>query len=161
MKHFTMQEFTRSDKAQELGYANEPTPEHRANIEEFVRNLLDPLREGWAIRCAHEHYGTPAIYVSSGYRCVALNSAIAGSSQTSAHCVGYAADIVPMNGHLREFKNFCREWLVGRKFDQLISESENNANIPKWIHIGYKNREGKQRKQMLSAKGKNYMPITR
>lgn len=160
MKHFTMQEFTRSETAEKLGYANQPTPEHRANIEEFVRNLLDPLREGWAIRCAHEHYGTPALYISSGYRCIALNSALRGA-KSSAHCVGYAADIIPMNGRLREFKNFCREWLIGRKFDQLISESENNANIPRWIHIGYKNQEGKQRKQMLSMKDGNYSHITR
>lgn len=160
MKHFTMQEFTRSETAEQLGYANQPTPEHRANIEEFVNKLLDPLREGWAIRCAYEHYGTPALRISSGYRCVALNSAIRGA-QSSAHCVGYAADIVPMNGRLREFKNFCREYLVGRKFDQLISESENGANIPRWIHIGYKNQEGKQRKQMLSMKDGIYLPITR
>lgn len=84
MKHFTLIEFTNSNAAKLFGIVNEPTPEHERNIEEFVHNLLDPLREGWAIRCAHEHYGTPMLRISSGYRCQALNTAIHGAN-ASAH----------------------------------------------------------------------------
>ena len=45
-----------------------------------------------------------------------------------------------------EFKSFCRGFLRVREFDQLISEKENGQGVPSWMHIGYKNSEGKQRK---------------
>lgn len=160
MKHFIIDEFTRSETARQFGINNQPTLEHLNNIVEFVETLLDPLREAWAIRCAHEQYGTPMLRVSSGYRSQALNAAVKGSA-TSSHCIGYAADIIPLNYHLKEFKAFCREYLSSRKFDQLISEAENDLNIPQWIHIGYKNRDGKQRKQMLSMKGGEYLQMTK
>ena len=61
--------------------------------------------------------------ISSGYRGLELNAAVGGSS-TSAHCHGYAFDLVPTNGKMREFKRFCREFLADKAFDQLISEGE-------------------------------------
>lgn len=159
MKHFTMLEFTSSATARAKGLDNTPTAEHRTNIETMVSKLLDPLREAWAIRCAHEQWGTPALNVTSGYRGHALNKAVGGSA-TSAHCVGYAADLVPANGRLAEFKAFCREYLAGKAFDQMISEDENTAGIPRWIHIGYKNQQGGQRRQLLSMVGGKYQPMT-
>lgn len=154
-----MLEFTRSATARAKGLDNTPSAEHAANIEMLVAQLLDPLREAWAIKCAHEHWGTPAITVSSGYRGPALNKAVGGSA-TSAHCVGYAADIVPANGRLVEFKAFCRQYLTGKPFDQMISEDENAAGVPRWIHIGYKNIHGGQRRQLLSMVGGKCIPMT-
>ena len=159
MKHFTMVEMTRSATARKLGFDNTPSAEHAANIEMLVAQLLDPLREAWAVRCANEHWGTPALNVTSGYRGPAVNQAV-GGSQTSAHCVGYAADLVPANGRLAEFKGFCRDYLKGRPFDQMISEDENAAGIPRWIHIGYKNPQGGQRRQLLSMVGGKNQPLT-
>lgn len=159
MKHFTLEELTRSDTARTRGLDNTPTDEHRANIEMTVAQLLDPLREAWALRCAHEQWATPALRVSSGYRGFRLNRAVGGSA-TSAHCVGFAFDLVPQNGRLAEFKAFCREWLRGRAFDQLISEDEDAAGVPRWMHLGYKNRQGGQRRQMLSMRGGKYKPMT-
>lgn len=159
MKHFTLEELTRSDTARTRGLDNTPAAEHRANIEMTVAQLLDPLREAWALRCAHKRWGTPALRVSSGYRGFRLNRAVGGSA-TSAHCVGYAFDLVPRNGRLAEFKAFCREWLRGRPFDQLISEDEDAAGVPRWMHLGYKNRQGGQRRQMLSMRGGSYQTMT-
>ncbi len=159
MKHFTMIELTRSTSARKLGIDNSPSGEHRGNLEMLVAMLLDPLREAWAVRCANEKWGTPALNVTSGYRGFRLNGA-AGGSKTSAHCVGFAADIVPANGRLAEFKAFCREYLTGKAFDQMISEDENAAGIPRWIHIGYKNQQGGQRRQLLSMVGGKYQPMT-
>lgn len=159
MKHFSLSELTRSDTARQRGLDNTPTDEHRQNLEALVGQLLDPLREAWAIRCAHEHWGTPALRVSSGYRGEALNRAVAGST-TSAHCVGYAADLVPANGRLVEFKRFCREWLRGRAFDQMISDGEDHTGTPRWVHLGFKNRQGGQRRQLLSMVGGKYIDQT-
>ena len=57
-----------------------------------------------------------------------------------------------------EFKSFCRGFLRVREFDQLISEKENSQGVPSWMHIGYKNSEGKQRKQLLSMMAANIIP---
>lgn len=154
-----MLEFTNSATARKLGIDNTPTAEHRTNLEELVAKLLDPLREAWAIRCANEQWGTPALNVTSGYRGPELNKAVGGTA-TSAHCVGYAADLVPANGRLAEFKAFCRGWLQGKPFDQMISEDENAAGVPRWIHIGYKNQQGGQRRQLLSMVGGKYQAMT-
>lgn len=159
MKHFTMAELTRSATATAQGLDNTPSAEHRANIEMSVAQLLDPLREAWAVLCAHEQWGTPALNVTSGYRGFRLNKVVGGSA-TSAHCVGYAFDVVPANGRLADFKKFCRDWLRGRPFDQMISEDENAAGVPRWIHLGYKNRQGGQRRQMLTMRGGKYIPMT-
>ncbi len=97
--------------------------------------------------------------MTSGYRGFRLNDAV-GGSKTSAHCIGYAADLVPANGRLAEFKRFCRDWIKGRPFDQLISEDENAAGVPRWIHIGYKDQHGGQRRQLLSMVGGKYKPMT-
>lgn len=154
-----MVELTRSTSARQLGLDNIPSAEHAANLEMTVAQLLDPLREAWAVRCANEKWGTPALTVTSGYRSQAVNQAV-GGSKTSAHCVGYAADLVPANGCLAEFKTFCRQYLTGKPFDQMISEDENAAGVPRWIHIGYKNAQGGQRRQFLSMVGGKYKPLT-
>ncbi len=161
MKYFTLNEFTRSTLAIKMGHKNDPPAEHRRNICEFVDNLLDPLRKAWALYCHEKKLGTPMLQITSGYRSWALNAAVGGSA-TSAHCIGYAADIVPMNNKLAEFKDFCKSWLQDKDFDQLISEDEDDNGIPQWLHIGYKNRQSEQRKQMLSKEcGKNtYTSIT-
>lgn len=159
MKYFTYAETIASQTARERGLDNTPSPEHRRNIETTVEECLDPLREGWAEWCRNHALGTPAIRISSGYRGFRLNAAVGGSS-TSAHCVGLAFDLVPMNGNNLEFKKFCRTWFASHPFDQLISESEYADGVPVWIHVGYKNRAGAQRRQMLTMRGGKYIPMT-
>lgn len=161
MKHFELKEFTRSSIADELLIKNIPEQWQIDNCEEMVKNLLDPLREAWAIRCANEQLGTPAIRISSGIRSRALNDhPKVGGSKTSSHYYGYAADLVPLNYRYADFKDFCRKWLSGRKFDQMISEKENVKGVPQWIHLGYKRYDGSQRKQYLSNVGDKYFPMT-
>ncbi len=160
MRYFTLEELTRSTTATELGIDNSPTSAHLANIVQSVRQLLDPLRETWGVECTKNGWGTPALRVSSGYRGFRLNSQIDGASSLSAHSVGYAFDLVALNGKMAEFKRFCREWLSSRGFDQLISEDEDHSGTPRWMHIGYKNRQGMQRRQMLSMVGGEYKMMT-
>ena len=42
----------------------------------------------------------------------------------------------------------------------MISEDENAQGVPRWIHIGYKNAQGAQRRQLLSMVGGKYIPMT-
>lgn len=159
MKYFTMDEFTRSETAIKLGIDNTPTDYQKSNIIEMVENLLDPLREAWGYYCEQFVLGTPAIKVSSGIRSKALNEAV-GGSLTSTHYHGYAADLVPYNGRLDEFKKFCVNWLSDKDFDQFISENEDKNGVPSWIHIGYKHGTGKQRHQYLYMINNKYYKLT-
>ncbi len=159
MKYFTMSECTRSETARSKGIDNTPNAEHLAHITEAIETLVDPLREAWERHCLESGLGKPGIRISSGYRGPALNAAVGGSS-TSAHCHGYAFDLVPVNGRMMEFKRFCRTFLADRAFDQLISEKEDNKGVPNWMHIGYKHPDGSQRRQLLSMINGKYYPIT-
>ena len=160
MRYFTLQECIHSDTAEARGIDNTPGAVHEAHIVESIETLIDPLREAWEAYCRQHDLGKVGIRISSGYRGPALNAAVSGSS-TSAHCHGYAFDLVPTNGRMQEFKHFCRAFLAGRAFDQLISEGEDNHNVPSWMHVGYKHPDGKQqRRQYLSMIDGKYYPMT-
>lgn len=152
-KYFTYSEFTKSETARKLGIDNTPTDETiQDNIIELMR-VLDGVREAWTIKCKENCWGNPAIIVNSGYRCDALNEAINGS-KTSAHSIGAAADIEPKNQRNREFLRFLEQYLLDNHipFDQLISEKPDKNGVPSWVHIGLKNREGKQRRMVFTNK---------
>lgn len=144
MKYFKLNEFTKSDTAVKYKIDNTPTDDVISNITNLVDNLLDKIREGWADYCKENKLGNAAIRINSGYRCPELNKKLGGVS-TSAHITGNAADCYPMNGKIKEFyifcQNFCKEY--GLKWDQIINE------YSKWVHIGYKNNNGLQRKQIF------------
>ena len=126
----------------------------------MVENLLDPLREAWGIYCNKYKLGNPAIKVSSGIRSEKLNEAV-GGSKTSSHYYGLAADLVPVNGNLAQFKKFCMDWLVNEDFDQFISEDEDKNSVPRWIHIGYRQGStGKKRHQFLYMKNGKYYTLS-
>lgn len=155
-----MTECTYSDTAKAKGIDNTPAPEMEAHIVESVETLLDPLREAWETYCRQNEPGKVGIRISSGYRGSELNKAVGGSS-TSAHCHGYAFDLVPTNGRMMEFKRFCRDFLTDKGFDQLISEGEDKQGKPGWMHVGYKHPDGvQQRRQYLSMINGNYYPMT-
>lgn len=138
MKHFTFQEFERSETAARLKIDNRMPEIAEAHVVELVDILLDPMREAW---------GGPLI-VTSGYRCPELNEAV-GGSETSAHTAGWAADLVPGDGRgVQGLVDFAIEWLTATAlpFDQLIDERSGGS---RWLHIGIRNLEGGQRSQTL------------
>ncbi len=142
MKYFTIDELCHSDKAIALGIENKPNEEIKSHLIQLVEELLDPLREAWG----------SAIKVNSAYRCAKLNSVLKGSSPTSAHLVGYAADLVPCHGSITEFKKFVVKWLKENniQFDQCICET--NGQGAQWVHLGLYNLSMQQRKQFLNMK---------
>lgn len=136
MKYFTIKELCKSSTADRLKIKNEPTDEINHHLELLIDCLLDPIREAW---------GSPII-VTSGYRSAALNKAV-GGSKTSVHNLGWAADIIPANGKMEEFKIFISEFIVTRIWDQCILEKDDDKE---WVHIGLYNNSGKQRRQLFS-----------
>ena len=144
MTYFTINEMIASDTAKVKGIDNSPTTGVRANLVALIETLLDPLREAWK----------SPIKVTSGYRCSILNRAVGGST-TSAHLYGCAADIVPINGKIAEFKAFCRGYFGSRRhlYDQVILEQSKGSE---WVHIGLKTQDGRKRGQLMEYKNNRY-----
>lgn len=143
-EHFTLEELTYSATAAANKIDNTPTKEHIAHLQELVTNLLEPLRVAW---------GKP-IKITSGYRGFRLNEKVKGAKK-SAHCAGYAADMVPIGASMKEFKTFVRRWLreTGKKYDQYIDE---HSGASEWVHLAVRSQGGAQRKQDLLYKGGVY-----
>jgi hypothetical protein len=147
-EHFTLAELTPSSTAKRLGIKNEPTPAHLECLKGLATNILDKVRE---------HFGKP-IWVSSGYRSKALNDVTPGSSSTSQHCSGEAADL-DQDGRGTGVSNkmvfdYIKDHLT---FDQLIYEYGTDAN-PDWVHVSWEST-GKQRKQVLRCTRVNGKPV--
>ena len=117
-KYFTIAEMAVSDTADRMGINNRIPKDLLPNVQNLIREVLDPLRE-W--------YGKP-IYVNSGYRCKELNKAVGGVG-TSFHLTGCAADIDTRGGKAENGKLFeyIREHLP---FTELGWEGNG-----KWVHV--------------------------
>ena len=147
-KYFTLAELTPSGTAKRLGIKNDPTPAHLECLKGLSVNVLDKVRE---------HFGKP-IWISSGYRSKALNEVTPGSSATSQHCSGEAADL-DQDGRGTGVTNkmvfdYIKDHLT---FDQLIYEYGTDAN-PDWVHVSWEST-GKQRKQVLRCTRVNGKPV--
>lgn len=115
--HFSYEEMTQSDVAEEHKIANVPSQIAITNMTALAVNLLEPLRD---------IIGRP-IQITSGYRSRKLNSLVGGSAR-SQHCRGQAADI-----HVHRLKPIeVAKTIVkaGLHFDQLIIELG-------WLHVSY------------------------
>lgn len=135
MRYFTIQELCYSHTAETHNIDNTPNEEETAHLTELVDNLLDPFRE---------YMGQP-IHVNSGFRCEQLNSLV-GGSKTSAHRLGYAADIRMDNVSYKTLQQVLLEFCKARgiHYDQIFSETDGYSE---WVHVGYKNMTYEQRMQ--------------
>lgn len=133
--HFTLEEFTRSAKADELGISNIPNALQISHMQALCDNVLEPLRK---------HYDKP-ISIKSGFRCPELNGAVGGAS-TSQHTKGEAADIEIYGIRNDDIWNFIVSHL---NFDQVIAERlSRDDGSAGWIHVSY---AVKNRKEALSC----------
>lgn len=146
-QNFTLSEMTKSETALRFGMANDPTETEIENMRLLCEKVLQPVRD---------HYGM-GVKINSGYRHPLVNAKV-GSSATSDHCKGMAADIeIPgvANAELAEWiKNNC-------EFRQLILEFY-TVGVPDsgWVHVSYDPSDNK--KQVLTATKKDgktvYLP---
>lgn len=144
--HVTRAEFEYSPTAVKLGISNSMNAEQIEKAKLVCANCFEPIRA---------HLKKP-IKVNSGFRSLALNKKIRGSSKTSQHLKGEALDL---DLHDRKLFN----WIIDNlDFDQLIYEFGTDTEAD-WFHISYS--QGRNRKQVLRAikrAGKTvYIPYTR
>lgn len=134
-QNISLNELLASQTASRHGIDNMPNEQVLTNLIESSQNLWQPVRE---------LLGQP-MFISSGYRCPALNAKI-GGVKNSAHMYGLAIDFVcPGFGNTRQVVNFLVKQLPkhGIKFDQAILEKPTQPNS--WVHLAYKHPNGGQR----------------
>jgi zinc D-Ala-D-Ala carboxypeptidase len=135
-EHFNLNEFTISQTATRKGIDNTP-PEP---VIERLRMLAATLERVRGL------LGNSPIRISSGYRSQELNRAI-GSSDNSAHVLGYAVDFTcPIFGTPKEVANEIAKSSI--KFDQIIYEGGKSG----WIHLSV---DPRNRREVLTATFKN------
>ena len=125
--NFSLEELTHSDTAVKNGINNVPPPGSDA------RNRLQALAE--FLEKVRTICGGHTMHIHDAYRCPQLNLMIHGSSSTSAHPEGFAADFdvegqTPYQTALLIDEAAKRGEIV---FDQLILEQ---LPTPSWVHIG-------------------------
>lgn len=149
MANFSIAELVQSSTAEQLKINNNPPSIVRVHLTETI-TLLECIRAEWAEYCERHDLGTPAIRITSGYRSPELNKAV-GGVKNSAHVMGYASDLKPVNGKQDEFERFfATEFsLMGYAYDQIIIERSKSS---RWVHVGYKRADGKQRRQCFTLK---------
>ena len=137
--NFSLQEFTKSQTALRQGLDNTPNEEHLVSAKELFENVVQKVRDNFGVTV-----------INSGYRGLALNEAVGGSTK-SQHCKGEAVDIECPGTPNYDVANWIQENL---DFDQLILEFY-TPGIPDsgWVHVSYKT-EG-NRKHVLTAMKEN------
>ncbi len=130
--HFSIDELTFSETAIRHGIDNTPDEKQKDNLL-LTANFMEDVRE---------HLGNNIIYVSSGYRCLELNTLL-GSKKTSSHVKGLACDFTA-----RGFgsPNDIVMALINSNipFDQIILEYD------KWVHISFCEDNETPRRQALA-----------
>lgn len=147
--NFTLTEMTKSQTALRRGIDNGLDPENEAqrevirNLERLCRELLEPVREAFAMPFSP----------TSGYRSPALNTAI-GSKSTSQHILGEAVDFELPGVPNFELARWIRDNL---RYDQLILEFYRpDRPASGWVHVSLK-RAG-NRRRALTITGEKIFP---
>nr|BAR38284.1 peptidase M15 [uncultured Mediterranean phage uvMED] len=139
-KHFTLEEFEKSQTATRKGIKNKAGSGEIKNLGDLCYEVLEPVRA---------KFDKP-VTITSGYRSPELSEAI-GSKATSQHCKGEAVDF-----EIAGVSNLqVALWLTNNvNFDQCILEFWTGEATSGWIHVSYK--DGSNRKQVLTYDGKSY-----
>lgn len=130
-ENFNLSEFVKTS----TGFDNVPPPEAIENLKLLAKNILQPLRE----------YIKKPIRITSGYRSPLVNANVKGSSKTSQHMQGQAADLQVDGMTNQQIIDVVR--LLRLPYDQIIDEQRGSS---RWIHVSY-NPKG-QRKQWMTRR---------
>ena len=137
--HFSIEELTFSETATRKDIDNTPS-------DEVLDNLLITA---WSMENVRELLNNNPILISSGYRCLELNTLL-GSKPTSAHTRGLACDFTcPKFGDPDDIVDaIFRSDIL---YDQIILEFD------KWVHIAFPENGKSARKKALIINKKGTM----
>jgi uncharacterized protein YcbK (DUF882 family) len=98
----------------------------RKNVIDLCVDVLEPIREAWALICE-----TPNIEVVSGWRSVAYNAKV-GGAKASQHLTGKGADIRPRRlEDVRRFHRLIFDLYVDKKLPKLGGL----GTYATWVHV--------------------------
>lgn len=132
-KHFTLDELC-ATKNKELA---------KQNLKEAKTHLTEMECLAFFAEQVRAFLNTP-MYISSGFRCDALNKAV-GGAKNSAHRFFRAIDFIPKNMGVDEA--FSRISMSNLVYGQLIKEKANGAE---WVHVSM----GDKRENLIYKDGK-------
>ena len=129
--NFSMDELTHSDTAARHGIDNTPNDNQKENLYKLAMEMED----------VRELLNNKPIFVSSGYRCLALNELL-GSKKTSSHIKGLAADFT------------CRQFgtpneIVFALINSDIPYDQAIVEFDKWTHLSFCEDQETPRRQAL------------
>lgn len=123
--HFSLREMTYSYTAERHKVNNTPDAAGIAKLKRVCTEILEPVRA---------HFGRP-VQINSGYRSVALNKLIPGSSNTSQHTQCEAVDFEIDGIANADVAKWIRDGGLGTDFGQLILEFyERGVPSSGWVH---------------------------
>ena len=118
-EHFTLEELTSSDYANEHGLSNTASEYVEKNLMMLCTMILEPLRMAL----------NRAVIINSGYRSKEVNTGV-GGVPSSHHLLGLAADIhFDSERELKEMLSVLKE---NKHLDLALVERSKNA---KWLHV--------------------------
>lgn len=118
-EHFTLEELTRSDYANEHGLSNTANEYVEKNLMMLCVLILEPLRMTL----------NRAVIINSGYRSKDVNAGV-GGVPSSHHLLGLAADIhFHSETELKEMLSVLKR---NKHLDLALVERSKNA---KWLHV--------------------------
>ena len=154
--HFVLAEFEKSPTAAACGIDNRVPTRYVPNVVALVNEVLEPVRSKLGIE----------IYISSGYRCKAVNAKNHGAAH-SQHMKGEAADIYISSDPKKNLGYTL--WDVLKlivnitDFDQIIWETrpptKARPNGSKWIHVSYVTYRKNRHSMLRCADGKTYKEL--
>lgn len=134
-EHFSEEELTHSDYANEHGLSNTASEYVEKNLMMLCTLILEPLRMAL----------NRAVIINSGYRSKEVNAGVGGVS-SSHHLLGLAADI-----HFdseRELKEMLSVLKGNKHLDLALVERSKNA---KWLHVQLPRPNGVPRHRISSV----------
>ena len=145
-RHFKLKHLIYSNTAKNNSINNFPGIDNspsQTEVIEYLRSLMnvvvDPIVDIY-----------PDLIITSGYRCMALNSRLGGSN-TSQHVFGQAVDIQIPGLSTADVYNYIYHEVTG--WDQLIWEYPERGGSS-WVHVSYSSRN--RRKTTLASKSSTY-----
>ena len=142
--HFTFEELTRTGQTS-------LQDKNRHEAQAFIKPLTE-LAE--LLEVIRTHFGKP-LKVNSGFRGLSVNTSTPGSSKTSQHMKGEAADIEMPGVDDAEL----HRWIVkesGLKYGQCILERPPGRS---WVHVSIcGTRDPKRCNEALTFDGSSYKP---
>ena len=135
--NFTLAELTRSFEGARRGLENKPTAYLIDRLQALCVNVLEPTRA---------HFGGRPVSVWSGFRSVAVNKLVGGSS-TSRHLTAEAVDFEIMGVSNLDV---CR-WIATSKlpFDEVILERYKPGDPNSgWVHVAHRMTPGRNAREV-------------